>query len=220
MESIAISGTPRTGTGSKAAKAARREGLVPCVIYGKNEQVVHFNTTPKEVKALVYSPDFKEVNITVDGQDYKCILKDLQFHPVSDALMHMDFLKLIPGNIVKVNIPVRCVGTSPGVVGGGRLTQKLRAVKVKTTSENLVGELQADISELLLGQSVRVKDIKLADGMEMMTSLGIPVASVETPRVLKSLDEEAAELAEAAEGGEGGEGAEGGDAPAEDKKEG
>ncbi len=207
MDSIAINGTPRSGTGKKDAKQARREGLVPCVIYGGGE-VVHFTTTPKEVKGVVYTPEFKEVSITVDGKAHKCILKDLQFHPVSDELLHMDFLKLVPGNPIKVSIPVRCTGVSPGVMGGGRLTQKLRAVKVKATPEGLVGELTVDISELLLGHSVRVRDIVLGDGMELMTSPGIPIATVETPRVLKSLEEEEEE-----EGAEGA--AEGGDAAAE-----
>ena len=208
MDSIAINGTPRSGTGKKDAKQARREGMVPCVIYGGGD-VVHFNTTPKEVKGIVYTPDFKEVVITVEGKAHKCILKDLQFHPLTDELLHMDFLKLVPGNPVKVNIPVRCTGTSPGVMGGGKLAQKLRTVKVKTTPEKLVGELTVDISELNLGQSVRVRDIELGEGMEMMTTPGIPIATVETPRAMRS-----AEAAAEAEGGDAAEGAEGGDAEA------
>ena len=187
MDSISLTGVTRTGTGKKATKATRNEGRVPCVIYGGGE-VTHFSVTPKEVKALIYSPDFKQVDITVDGATHKCILKDLQFHPVSDELLHMDFLKLVPGNTLKVHIPVRCTGTSPGVVGGGRLNQKLRAVKVKTNPESLVGELTVDISSLNLSDSVRVKDIVLAEGMEMMSSSGIPIATVEVPRAMKSAD--------------------------------
>ena len=146
---------------------------------------------------------------------HKCILKDLQFHPVSDELLHMDFLRLIPGNFMKVDIPVRCVGTAPGVVGGGRLNQKLRTVKVKTNPENLLGELTVDISGLDLSQSVRVKDIELSEGMEMMSNLGIPIATVEVPRVLKSEDEEAEEAAAAAaaEGEGGGDAAASAEAP-------
>ncbi len=205
MDSISLTGVARTGTGKKATKATRREGRVPCVIYGGGE-TTHFSITPKEVKPLVYSPDFKQVDITVDGTTHKCILKDLQFHPVSDELLHMDFLKLVPGNTIKVHIPVRCTGSSPGVVAGGRLNQKLRAVKVKTNPEALVGELTVDISTLNLSDSVRVRDIELAEGMEMMSASGIPIATVEVPRAMKS--------AEAATEDEGAADAPAADAPA------
>jgi len=216
MNSISLTGVARTGTGKKATKATRREGRVPCVVYGGGE-TAHFSVTPKEVKNLVYTPEFKMVDITIDGTSHNCILRDIQFHPVSDEIMHMDFLKLVPGNTIKVTIPVRCVGTSPGVVGGGRLNLKLRSVLVKTNPEALVGELTVDISKLELNDSVRVKDIVLADGIEMMSRGAIPIASVEVPRAMKS-----AEAEEAEEGAtEGAAAAEGGDAAApaaEEKK--
>ena len=209
MKSVDISGTPRTGLGKKHARAARREGMVPCVIYG-GDQVVHFTAHPNDVKPVVYTPEFKQANISVDGKSYRCILKDSQFHPVTDNLLHLDFLQLIEGKSVKVNIPVRCDGPAAGVKEGGRLNQKIRRVTVKTTPDKLVEELVVDVKELVLGQSVRVKDIPIKEGMEVMSAPNSPIASVETPRALRSAEAEAEAEGlegEAAEGAEGAEGA-------------
>ncbi len=185
MESINISGEIRTDLGKKAAKQDRRKDMTPCVIYG-GDKVVHFSAPKKSFKHLIYTRDFKLAEIAVDGQSYKCILKDAQFHPVTDELLHIDFLNLIPGKTLKANIPVRFKGASPGVKVGGKLVQKLRYIKVKTTPEKLVDELLFDISELELGGSTRVRDLEAIDGIEVMNSPGIPVASVEIPRSLKS----------------------------------
>ena len=201
MESIAISGNLRTELGKKGNKALRNNGDTPCVIYG-GENVVHFSSAQKDFKNLIYTPDFKIAEITVDGQTYKCILKDIQFHPVTDEVMHIDFLQLIEGRNVKVEIPVKFKGEAPGVKEGGKLMQKVRRVMIKTTPDKIVDELFVDISSLKLGQSVRVRDIEVADGMEIMNALGIPVASVETPRALRSAG--AAAAAEAAETAEEG----------------
>ena len=204
-----ISGKSRSSFGKKSSKAIRREGLVPCVLYGGKE-VKHFAVSPKDVRGMVYTPDFKVAKINVDGTEYKCILKDLQTHPVTDELVHLDFLHLVQGATVKTEIPVRFKGVAPGIKSGGQLVQKLRKVKVKTTTEKLVDSLTVSISKLELGSSVRVKDIKVPEGIEIMKSPGIPLASVEVPRALKSAAaEEGAVVA-----GEEGAAAEGGDAPA------
>ncbi len=214
MESIAIKGNKRTDLGKRAAKLARQTNEVPCVIYG-GENVVHFTAPVLDFTKLVYTADFNLVEIEVDGKTYKCILKDMQFHPVTDNLMHIDFLELVDGQAIKVELPVRFKGQAPGVKTGGKLYQKLRTVKIKTTPEHLVDELLVDVSELQLGQSIRVRDIEISKEMEMMTTPGIPVASVEVPRALRSLEAEeeeaaaaeaAAAEAAAAEGGEATEG--------------
>lgn len=185
MKSFAITGTPRTETGTKYAKNARREGLVPCVIYG-GDDVKHFTAPTSAFKGLVYTPDFHVVEVEIDGKSSRCILKDIQFHPVTDAIMHVDFLQLVDGQPLKANIPIRFKGVAPGTKAGGKLIQKLRVVKVKTTPDKLVDEVYVDISGVELGQSVKVKDIELGEEMELMTSPGIPVASVEIPRALRS----------------------------------
>jgi len=206
MNTIAFSAEKRTGTGKKATKAVRASGQIPCVLYGGDTNI-QFATTHKDVKGLIYTPDFNIAEITIDGTPHKCIIKDAQYHPVTESIIHLDFLKLEEGRTVKVEVPVRFKGVSPGVKLGGKMQQTLRRVKIKTTPENIVDSLFADISELSLGDSARVRDLEVPDGIEVMNSPGIPVVSVEVPRALKGGENEEEEGTE--EGTEGGEGAEG-----------
>lgn len=185
MEALAIKGEKRVELGKTATKAVRKAERIPCVLYG-GENVVHFSTTFNEIKNLVYTPDFKVADIEVEGQTYRAILKTVQFHPVSDAIVHIDFLQLVPGKKVNVELPVRYTGIAPGIKTGGKLLPNLRKIKVKTSPEHLVDELVLDISHLELGQSIRVRDIKAIEGIEIMNSPGIPVASVDIPRALRS----------------------------------
>jgi len=159
---------------------------------------------PKSVKSLGYTPDFKLAEISVNGDTHKCILKDITFHPLTDEIVHIDFLRMTPGKPLKVEIPVDFKGKSPGVKEGGKLIPQMRRVKVKTTPETLVDKLFVDVSELELGNSVRVRDIEFPDGMEVMTTTATPVAVVEVPRALRSAEAEAEAQAalEATEGGE------------------
>lgn len=187
MEIVAIKGQVRSDVGKKSSKAVRKEGLVPCVLYGTKE-VIHFTIDPKSVKDLIYTPDFKLAEIDIDGTVYKTILKDKQFHPVSDAIVHLDFLALVEGQKVNIEVPVRFKGVSPGIKLGGKLQQNLRRVKIKSTPEQMVGDLTLDISKLKLGDAIRVRDIAAIDGVEIMSPAGTPVASVEIPRALKSAD--------------------------------
>ena len=214
MNMIAFNATPRSGTGEKATKAVRASGQIPCVLYGGDTNI-QFATTHKDVKGLIYTPDFNIAEITIDGTPHKCIIKDAQFHPVTESIIHLDFLKLVEGRTVKVEVPVRFKGVSPGVKLGGKMQQTLRRVKIKTTPDKIVDTLMIDISELSLGDSARVKDLEVPEGIEVMNSPGIPIVSVVVPRVLKTAEEEEAEALEAA--GEAGEAAEGeeGAAPAE-----
>lgn len=198
MESVAIQASARPETGKKATKAARKAGMVPCVIYG-GENVIHFSGSPLSFRDLVFTPEFKLAEINIDGTTYKCILKDIVFHPVTDDILHIDFLQLVDGQPLKVMIPIKFTGQAPGVKVGGRLNQKVRKVKIKTTPDKLVSELIVDISELKLNESVRVRDVQITEGMEVMTSLSIPVATVETPRALRSAGAAAAAMAEAEE---------------------
>ena len=208
MNTIAINGAARDGAGKKATKAVRNAGGIPCVMYGGDTNVT-FSTTHNDIKGLIYTPDFKIAEITLDGTVHKCIIKDIQFHPVTEAVMHADFLKLIDNHPIKLEVPLRYKGTSPGVKTGGKLQQTLRRVKIKTTPDNIVDELLVDISTIELGQSARVRDIEVPDGIEIMNSPSIPVLSVEVPRALRSAeDEEGEEGTETAEGAEAAEGAE------------
>ena len=132
------------------------------------EDIVHFSVSAKDVRPLIYTADFKSADLTIDGKTYRCILKDKQFHPVTDAIQHLDFLQLIDGNKIKVEVPIRFTGTAAGTKVGGKLQQNLRVLKIKTTPENLVDEMSADVTSLGLGQSVRVRDIKAVEGLHFV----------------------------------------------------
>jgi large subunit ribosomal protein L25 len=158
MQSVKVSGEVRENLGKKYSKATRREGLVPAVLYGAGDPV-HFTIKALDVRPLIYSPEFKLATLTVDGKEYNAIVKDYQFHPVTDNLRHIDFLALVSNHPVKVQVPVVFEGSSPGVRGGGKLQVAVRRIKIKTTPENLVDKLVLDISELVLGSAIRRRDI-------------------------------------------------------------
>lgn len=185
MDTVQISGTARTSTGKKDAKTIRRQGLVPAVLYGAGDPV-HFTVKPLDLRELVYSPEFRLAEVSVDGQSYKAIVKDHQFHPVTDEMMHIDFLALQEGHPIRVQVPVRFKGTSPGVRNGGKLQVAVRRVKIKTTPENLIDSVTLDISGMALGSSIRVRDIEPREGVEIMNPGGTPIATVEIPRALRS----------------------------------
>jgi large subunit ribosomal protein L25 len=185
MESIKIDGGTRAGLGKAATKVDRASEAIPCVLYGGSENV-HFTTTWNAVRHLIYTADFKTADITVDGKNYTAIVKDIQFHPVNEKILHIDFLKLVQGTPTKVSLPLRLIGQSPGVKAGGKLLQSMRKIKVKVLPENLVDHVTLSISKLDLGQSARVRDIIPIEGVEITMSPSIPVVSIEIPRALRA----------------------------------
>lgn len=206
MQTVVINAVARENTGSKGVKQVRSNDLIPAVVYGGGE-VSHISVDFKELRDAIYTPEFKVVDLQLNGSGVQCIVRDVQFHPVSEEILHVDFLRLTPGQPVKVDVPVRFVGTSPGVRGGGKLIQKIRRLSIKTTPEELVDELLFDISNLTLGHSIRVKDAQIDGNIEVLNSPNIPVASVQIPRALKGADaEEEGESEAEGEEGEGGEG--------------
>ncbi len=197
MQIVNIPTIERTEFGKAQTKAFRSSGSIPVVIYG-GENNVHCGVKKNDVKALIYTPEFKLAELEVGGSKIKCMLKDIQFHPVSDEILHIDFQQLTDGVKLKANLPVVCEGTSAGQREGGKLMQTMRTVAVKTTPENLVDKLIVDISALNLGESARVRDLQVSEGIEVMSPGAAPVAIIEIPRALKSAGA-AAEKAEAAE---------------------
>lgn len=185
MQVVTVSTEPRTETGKKASSALRKEGKIPAVVYSVNG-VEAFTTTHKSVKPLVYTPDFKVAELEINGTVKRALIKDIDFHPVTDEIMHMDFIELVDNHPVKASLPVKFRGQSPGVKSGGKLIPNLRTVKVKTTPKNLVDSLYVDISSLELGQSVRVRDIETPEGITLDVDGATPVAIVEIPRALRS----------------------------------
>lgn len=195
MKKVALEGQERKVMSKSATKALRKDELVPAVIYGGDE-VLHISVSAKAVRPLIYTADFKIAELTVNGNTYRCILKEKQFHPVTDEVMHLDFLRLTEGANVRIEVPIRFTGSAPGVKVGGKLQQNMRLVKIKTTPENMVYEMTADVSSLKLGQSIRVRDIKTVDGVEIINSPSIPIATIEIPRALRSATAAAAKTEE------------------------
>ena len=190
MKSITIEGHLRTDHGKKAARQIRSQENVPAVIYG-GAQEVNFYASAKAFKPLVYTGEFQIAEVTVDGKKYRCILKDLQFDKVTDALIHLDLLELVEDKKVVATLPLKYVGTSVGVKEGGKLVIKIKSLKVKALPKDLVETINVDITNLALNANIRVEDVK-APGLEIMNSPRIPIASVVMTRQLKQEEATAA----------------------------
>lgn len=188
MKTVTIEGQLRTEFGKKATRQLRSQELVPAVIYGGAAEV-NFAAPAKAFKPLVYTADFQLAQINVGGKSYTCILKDLQFDKVSDALIHLDLLELVDDKKVIATLPIKYTGNSQGVKDGGKLVLKMKSVKVKTLPKFLKESIEVDVTNLKVNENLRVEDIK-ADNMEIMNSPRIPIASVVMTRQLKQ--EEAA----------------------------
>jgi len=162
MKSITIKGSKRESVGKVSTKALRNAGMVPCVIYG-GDKPVHFSAEEKAFKSLVYTPNVYTATINVDGQKIAAILQDIQFHPVSDKILHIDFYQLFDDKEVTMNIPVKLTGTSPGVLNGGSLRFTNRKLKIKALPANLPDYVSADISELKIGSKLIVTSLATKD---------------------------------------------------------
>lgn len=183
---ITIEGQLRTEFGKKATRAVRSQGAVPGVIYGGAKEV-NFYAPAKAFKGLVYTSKFQVADIIVDGVTYKTILKDLQFDKVSDELIHVDMLELIPGKKVNATIPVKLVGSAAGVKAGGKLITKMKELKVKALPEHLRENIEVDITNLQLNGNIRVEDVH-NENFEIHHSPRIPIASIVMTRQLKQAD--------------------------------
>lgn len=162
MKTIAISGSLRENVGKRDAKELRYEGKVPAVLYGGKDQI-HLAITRVDLNEVIYSPEASFVEINVDGKANKVIIKDLQFHPLTDLLIHVDFLQLFDDKEITMEIPVKLAGTSPGVKMGGKLTQKLRSLRVRSLPKNMPQAVEVSISQLEVGSLFRVRDLQKGD---------------------------------------------------------
>ena len=190
MKTITIEGHLRTEHGKKAARQIRSQDNVPGVIYGGAEEV-NFYAPAKAFKPLVYTGEFQLAKVTVEGKTYNCILKDLQFDKVEDSLIHVDLLELVGDKKVVATLPIKFTGTSVGVKGGGKLVTKMKSLKVKALPKDLRETITVDITNLELNGNIRVEDVKI-EGMEILNSPRIPIASVVLTRLLKQEEATAA----------------------------
>ena len=157
MKSISISGTKRAAQTKQETKLLRAEGKVPCVLYGGKEQY-HFSAPASSFKGLVYTPEVHTVELDIDGAKFKAIMKDIQFHAVSDKILHIDFLELNDAKKVTIEIPVKIKGNSVGVRAGGQLINKLRKLKISALPKDLPDLVELKIDDMNIGDSVRVRD--------------------------------------------------------------
>ena len=192
MKSITIKGSKRESVGKVATKALRNAGMVPCVIYG-GDNPVHFSAEEKAFKKLVYTPNVYTASLDVDGQKIHAILQDIQFHPVSDKILHVDFYQLSDDKEVTMNIPVKLTGTSPGVLNGGSLRFTNRKLRIKAMPANLPDFVTADISELKIGSKLLVTSL-FNDDYTFMHPDNTVVVQVRTSRNATE-DEETEEAA-------------------------
>jgi large subunit ribosomal protein L25 len=221
MESISITGSKRKSLGKADAKAARKAGLVPCIVYGGKEEI-HVQIDERQFSKLVYTPNQYIVNIDADGASYSTILKAIQFHPVTDKIVHVDFQELV-GRPVKLTLPIITKGQAEGVLNGGRLRVVRRNVKVQGLPSAMPSIIELDISDLAIGKAIKIGDLDIP-GVSFLADDGQIIVAVRMKRgALVELELESDEDEEGEEGVEGAEGeaapaAEGGEAPAADLK--
>lgn len=188
MKTITIEGQLRTESGKKATRQIRSQEMVPGVIYG-GEKEISFAAPSMAFKSLVYTPNFQIAEVNLNGNTYRCIMKDLQFDKVSDKLIHIDLLELVDGKKVVATIPLHFTGVPKGVKEGGKLSIRMKALKIKTLPKYLVEQIEVDVNDLELNGNIRVEDVKV-ENFEILNSPRIPIASVNLTRELKQ--EEAA----------------------------
>ncbi len=188
MKKVSVSGSLRENVGKKDAKRLRREGMVPCVLYGGKDQIM-FTASEKAFKDVVYTPEACLIDLEIDGKKFTAVLQDIQFHPVSENILHADFLQIFEDKPVKVDIPVKLSGVSPGVLKGGKLHIKLRKVKVKGLPGDLPDQIDVSISKLNIGDAFKVSQLE-SDKLEFMDPANAVIVMVKSTRVVASVGDE------------------------------
>jgi large subunit ribosomal protein L25 len=199
MKTIEINGSARQELGKKSSKVIRKSGNVPCVIYGE-EKNIHFYAEEASFKNLIYTPEAHFVTLNLEGKRYTLVLKEAQFHPVTDRLLHADFVQVFEDKPVTMNIPVRVFGDSAAVRAGAKLIVKKRYLKIKALPKDLPENISIDISKLKLNESIRVGNIDIPN-LEFLDMKSVAIVTVSASRVsAKSESDEEVEETEGAEG--------------------
>jgi large subunit ribosomal protein L25 len=190
MKTLEIKGSLRTELGKKSSKLIRKTGNVPCVIYG-TEKNIHFHVHENSFKNLVYTPAAHLVKLIIDEKEYTAVLKDMQFHPVKDNILHADFIEVFDDKPVIINIPIKVSGDSVGVIAGGKLSIKRRTLKVKALPKDLPEFLPIDITDLKIHEGKKVSDLSFSK-IELLDPKKSMVLTIATSRVAQKSDEEVA----------------------------
>lgn len=198
MQSVTLQGTVRTELGTKYAKQLRDQGHVPCVIYG-GDAPIHFYAPMLAFRGLVYTAEARMASIELDGKTYNAVIQDMQFHVLNDSLTHVDFIEVLDGKPVTIVVPIVLTGNSRGVRSGGKLKSALRNLKVKGLIDALPSSIEHDITDLRIGQAIRVSDIKVGKIYEILNSDNAVVVSIASSRtsVADTDDDDAAAVEEA-----------------------
>lgn len=188
MKTFELKGSLRSDLGKKATKAARREDVIPAVIYGgeKSTEAVHFTVAASDVRKLIYTPEIFLVALTIDGKAYNAILKDIQFHPVTDGVLHLDFLHVFKDKPIVIEVPVVLDGLAEGVKAGGKLSLDIRKLKVKALYNNVPEKVHINIEHLALGKSIQVGELNF-DGLELLNAKNSVVCRVQLTRAARGL---------------------------------
>lgn len=194
MKTFELAGSAREAFGKKAAKTLRVDSAIPCIIYG-GEGTQHFTVQFDAIRKLIYTPLVQLVNLTLEGKEYKAIVKDIQFHPVTDAILHIDFYQIFEEKPLVLEIPVVLEGLAAGVKEGGKLSQGVRKLKVKGLYKNFPQALTVNVDQLGLGKSILAGALSF-ENLEILTSKSIVVATVKLTRAARG-----AAAAAAASGG-------------------
>lgn len=183
MKTFELKGAGRTAVGKKEVKGLRSSGIIPCVIYGAGENK-NFQVKLEDVRKLIYSPEIFVVNLDIDGKVCKAILKEIQFHPVTDKILHIDFLQVVDGKPIVMNVPVRLEGLAEGVRLGGKLSQEMRSLKVSGTYDNIPEFLTINVEKLGLGKTIQVRELSF-DNLTILSGKVNVVAAVKATRASK-----------------------------------
>jgi|TARA_B100000959_G_scaffold59613_1_gene62551 large subunit ribosomal protein L25 len=204
MKTLAISAKLRKGIGKSDSKALRNQGNVPCVLYGGEKQVC-FYAHENDFRNLVYAPDVFIVELEIEGEKYRAVMQDLQFHPVTDKLLHIDFLQIFDNKEVTVNIPVRLTGNAVGIRNGGILSFRRRKIITKAIPANLPDYIEIDIEDIEIGQSVYIKELRVDEYTFLAPDNAVVVGVRMARELIIEEEEEEEELEEGAiaEGEEG-----------------
>lgn len=194
MQTIILDVKPREA-GQSTARALRREGSVPCVLYGSHTEPVHFSVAALDLRPLVHTSQTYLVSLTVAGEAHECIVKTIDFHPVTDAPIHLDFQALTRGELITITVPIHLEGMAPGVKDGGNLSQPLNELEIRCLPADIPSHISVDISGLQIGDSVHVSDITIGENIELLTDPSHTLVNVAAPRVeVEPLAEEALEM--------------------------
>lgn len=173
----------RSSEQSRALKSMRKESKVPCVLYG-GEEVVHFQVTTDSLRNLVYSPDIYVVNLTIDGKAVKAIMKDIQFHPVKDTILHVDFYQISDAKPIVMEVPVKLEGLAEGVKAGGKMALQMRKLRVKALYTSIPERLIVNVSHLGLGKTIKVGELSF-EGLELINAKDAVVCAVKLTRAAR-----------------------------------